>query len=282
MVLNPDHLIAHEFAEIEQVVTPRDASLYALGIGIGDDPLAPRNLRYLYEGDPGFRAVPTQPVTMGFVRWVLTPGFGIDVTRVVHGEERLTLHGPVPTEGLVKARLRIVGVEDKGEGRGALVSSRRDIRLDGREAPFATIETTTFCRGDGGCGSAGETATLSAPLPDRMPDTEASIPIRPDAALIYRLSGDLNPLHVDPAYAARAGFDRPILHGLCTLGIAARAVWDGIDDPAGLRQIGCRFSGVVFPGDTLTVQTWRDGDRIGFRARAGERTVIDNASAVIA
>lgn len=233
MTLNPQTLLNYDFPEIRQSHTPRDSSLYALSIGLGDKPLDPRRLRYIYEeGIEGlpFAAAPTLPVTLGFHRWVLTPELGIDVSRVVHGEERLTLLGPVPTEGMIRARLSVVGVVDKGLDRGALVSTRRNVFLDDAESPFAVIETTTFCRGDGGCGNAGETTPLGGPAPATPPDMSWAVDIPGDAALRYRLSGDLNPLHVDPAYAARAGFEKPILHGLCTFALAARPIWQDLPE----------------------------------------------------
>lgn len=277
--MDAKRLIAHDFPEIAQVLTARDASLYALGIGLGDDPLDTEQLKYIYEKHTGFRAVPTQPVTMGFFRWVLMPEFGIDVTRVVHGAERLTIHGPIPTEGRILAKLRILGIEDKGEGRGALVSSRRDIRLEGQTAPFATVETTTFCRGDGGCGSTGPTQRLTTLLPERAPDTRINVTIPGNAALIYRLSGDENPLHIDPEYAKRAGFPKPILHGLCTFAAVARTIWRDPGHENRIGQIGCRFSGVVFPGDTLAVDLWASPEKVRFRASVGKRLVVDQGCA---
>ena len=282
MTLNPQALVDHEFPEREHVLSRRDASLYALGIGLGEDPLNERDLAYLFEGHPDFCAVPTQAVTMGFFRWVLQPEFGIDVTKVVHGEERLTLPGPVPTEGTVRARLRVVGVTDKGAGRGALVSTRREIRMADSDAPFAIVETTTFCRGDGGCGSYGSTVSLSEPVPDRLPDHEAEVTIPANAALLYRLSGDYNPLHVDPAYAARAGFPKPILHGLCTFAIAARTIWSRLGPARRIGRIGCRFSAVVYPGDRLKVQTWETETGNHFRALSADRVVLDAGSTAIA
>ncbi|MFV0473787.1 MAG: MaoC/PaaZ C-terminal domain-containing protein, partial [Pikeienuella sp.] len=163
-----------------------------------------------------------------------------------------------------------------------VVSARREIRLTDEDAPFATVDSTSFLRGDGGCGDAGKVARLGEPIPGRAPDREVTLPIRADAALIYRLSGDLNPLHIDPAYAARAGFDRPILHGLCTFAMAGRVIWGDLEQPSLLRRIGCRFSGVVFPGEALTVQVWEDAPARSFRAKVGERTVIDEGAAVIA
>ncbi|MFV0476124.1 MAG: MaoC family dehydratase N-terminal domain-containing protein, partial [Pikeienuella sp.] len=170
MVLDPRRLIAFDFPEIEQELTARDASLYALGVGLGDAPLDPERLKYINEQDPAFRAAPTQPTTMGFQRWVLRPEFGADVTRVVHGEERLTLHRPAPTAGRIRAKLRILGVADKGEGRGAVVSARREIRGADGDAPFAPGGSPSVRRGEGGCGDAGEVARLGGPGPGRAPD----------------------------------------------------------------------------------------------------------------
>ena len=272
--MNTGLMLSHDFPEIAKDLSPRDASLYALGVGLGDDPLDRAQLKYLYEQHPGFCAVPTQPVTMGFFRWVLTPEFGIDVTRVVHGAERLTLHGPIPTSGRILAKLRILGIEDKGESRGAVVSSRRDIRLEGHDTPFATIETLTFCRGDGGSGTIGEPLQLATPLPDREPGTRCSVEIPGNAALIYRLSGDENPLHIDPDYAARAGFPKPILHGLCTFAAVTRTIWSVPSPARDLYQVGCRFSGVVYPGDTLDVEQWQSADGISFQAKVGTRVVV--------
>lgn len=284
MPLDPQKLINHAFPEIEQVLTPQTASLYALGVGLGDKPLDPASLSYIYEegleGHP-FRAVPTQPVTMGFFRWVLNPELGVDFRRVVHGEERLTLHDSVPTEGRICSKLEITGVTDKGPGRGAVISTRRSIRLASQTKPFATVEGTLFCRGDGGCGSAGETTTLAGPAPEGTPDNEITYAIREDAALLYRLSGDYNPLHVDLDYARNADFDKPILHGLCTFGIAARVIWQDLDRSEALSRIGCRFSSPVLPGETLTVQVWKRAEAILFRALVGERVVLDRGEALI-
>lgn len=201
------------------------------------------------------------------------------MTRVVHGAERLTLHGPIPTRGRILSKLRILGIEDKGENRGAVVSSRRDIRLEGQDSPFATIETSTFCRGDGGCGTTGETLHLTTPVPDCEPDLTSSLQIPGNAALIYRLSGDQNPLHIDPEYAARAGFEKPILHGLCTFAVATQEIWGAPKTGAPLQQIGCRFSGIVYPGDSLDVELWENDGATHFRARAGSRTVVDHGLA---
>jgi len=282
MPLNPRDLLEHDFPEIEQATTPRDASLYALSIGLGDRPLDPRRLRFVHENgidDMGFTAAPIQPVTMGFHRWVLTPGLGIDVPRVVHGEERLTLHGDIPTRGTIQATLRVVGVSDKGLDRGALVSTRRSTFRADSDTPFATVETVTFCRGDGGCGSAGRTEPLGAPPPDERPDETWSTDIRDDAALLYRLCGDANPLHVDPAYAARAGFARPILHGLCSFAIATRPLWQDLDDPGDVAQVACRFAAPVFPGDRLDVEIWRRGRRAHFRGSVRGRPVLQHGTA---
>nr|WP_325248379.1 MaoC/PaaZ C-terminal domain-containing protein [Amylibacter sp.] len=281
MPLNVDTLINYPFPEIVTELTPRDACLYALGIGIGANPTDPAQLRFVNEngcGEIGFRAVPTQPLTMGFFRWVLTPGLGLDVNRVVHGEDRITLHGPIPTTGRVVSKFEIVSVEDKGEGRGAVVHCRWVTRQEGSDTAFATVEMKNFCRGDGGCGNAGAPSPITTSIPDTRASREATVNIRPDAALLYRLSGDLNPLHIDPAYAKSAGFDRPILHGRCSLAIAARAVWESTCPPEAIKQISCRFTAPVYPGESLRILMWDGENNVHFRALSCEtgKTVIDN------
>jgi len=200
---------------------------------------------------------------------------------VVHGEESITINGPVPVEGTVRAKLSVVGVADKGRDRGALISTRRDIFTEDSDQPFAIIETTTFCRRDGGCGSVGTVAPLGAPTPDTAPDEIWSVDIPVDAALLYRLSGDLNPLHIDPAYAAAAGFEKPILHGLCTFALAARPVWQDLPEHKRLQMVACRFAGPVFPGDKLEIELWRQDKAVRFRGHVGGRPVLEKGIAKV-
>lgn len=269
-MIDPEKLLALDFPDIVHSYTRRDTILYALGLGIGADPLDPHDLRYVYE--PELHAVPSMAVTLAYPGfWYRDLDTGLDHARTVHGVERITLHAPLPVEGTVTAKPRIVDLIDKGAGRGALVVSERAIhdRADGRL--LATVRQTAFCRGDGGFGGAPRSEPRPAPPPDRPPDHVAEVATLPQAALIYRLSGDPNPLHVDPAAARVAGFDRPILHGLCTMGIvchqAVRTLFGG--EPARMARMECRFTAPVFPGDRLRAEFWAaTGDWV-FRASVG-------------
>ncbi|MTE01716.1 3-alpha,7-alpha,12-alpha-trihydroxy-5-beta-cholest-24-enoyl-CoA hydratase [Paracoccus sp. YIM 132242] len=262
--------------ERAQTYTERDTMLYALGIGIGHDTTDPGQLGFVYER--GLKAVPTMAVVLGeTMDWVHDPGLGIDVSQCLHGEERVILHRPLAPEGRVVGQTRITGLADKGAGRGALVHSRKDLRDADTGELIATTLRTAFARADGGFGGVhGETPVPLPPVPDRAPDMACDLPTVPQAALIYRLSGDRMPLHADPALARAAGFDRPILHGLCSLGMACHAILRLVcgHDPARIAEIGCRFSAPVFPGETLRVELWREGQAVRFRALVVERGVV--------
>lgn len=271
----PD-ILAIEPEPAEFVYDDSYTMLYALGLGCGaqgDD------LRFVYEKD--LRALPTMAVMMGGAAGDFIEQGGIDYTMIVHGEQRLTLHAPLPPAGRMIATARCLGVVDKGRDKGALVNIENTVR-DGAGTLHATAVMTLFCRGDGGCGgpSAGE-PTL-APVPERAPDCEVAIPTLPQQAAIYRLSGDRNPLHIDPEMAVRVGFERPILHGLCTYGIACRAIMRACagNDPARIAALDARFSAPVYPGETVTTRIWRDGDAVSFECVVAERgvTVIRNGA----
>jgi acyl dehydratase len=194
---------------------------------------------------------------------------------MLHGEQRLTVHQPIPPAAETRVTNRTTGVYDKGEGRGALVTNETEVTLaDG--APLFTLGATLFFRGDGGFGGQSEGAPVPHPLPDREPDAICEMPGRVDQAMVYALCGDRNPLHRDPEFAKKAGFDRPILHGLCSYGIACHAVLKTMLDYDHTRVAGfdVRFSSPVFPGETQVVEMWRDGDVISFRVKLKERDVV--------
>ena len=282
MSLNYDTIKNWRFDDIHHTYTDKDTMLYGLGIGLGEDPLDATQLPYVYEGlgagtgAGDLRAFPTMSVVLGYPGfWMRDPRAGIDWVRLVHGEQRLTLHAALPAQGTVLARNRITHVIDKGAGKGALVVTERTL-YDEAGQHLATLAQTSFCRGDGGFGQGdAPPAALPAP-PERAPDRQISLHISPRAALIYRLSADMNPLHADPAVARKAGFERPILHGLCTYGMAARAIvqaWaDG--DASRLAQLDVRFSSPVFPGETLAFDMWQEGDDIRYTARSVQRNVL--------
>jgi acyl dehydratase len=273
------------FTPVEQAYTRRDAMLYALGLGFGAEPTDPQALRYVYED--GLVAFPTMAVVLGNPGpWTRDPRTGIDWVRTLHGEQGLVIHAPLPPEGRVIGTNRVTGIIDKGPGKGALLMQERELRDAGSGALLAVRSTTSFLRGDGGCGAPAREQPRPPAIPDRAPDVVQEIATRPEAALIYRLSGDWNPVHADPAVAARAGFERPILHGLCTYGIAGRAVVATIcgGEPARLRELHVRFSAPVYPGETIRVELWEAGAEWRLRARVPSRdaVVLNNGRVVVA
>jgi acyl dehydratase len=286
MPLNYEALLSWPFEEIEQTYTERDSILYALGVGLGSDPVDPDQLRFVYE--EGLQALPTMAVVLGNPGFYFSdPASGVDWKRVVHGEQGLVLHRPLPSGGTVRSLNRIDSIVDKGKDRGALVYATRETRDASSGELICTTTATVFCRADGGFGGPGGPARPVHPVPERDADHVISTPTLPQAALIYRLSGDRNPLHADPSVARDAGFPRPILHGLCTYAIAGHAVLGVLAgfQPERLRRLDVRFSAPVLPGDTITTTIWQEGPgRAAFRCHVAEReaTVIDNGYCEVA
>ncbi len=254
LVLHPESLLARD-ATSALVYSENDAMLYALAVGMGADPLDPLELPFVYE--PNLKVLPSFAAALQLLGPPLA--LGITSQKAVHGEQRLTIHRPLPPAAMLTAMKRVVGIADKGPTKGGVIFVET-VFADAQQ-PVATSLATIFARADGGGGSSGVTPpNLPAP-PERAPDVEMAIPTRPDQALLYRLTGDRNPLHADPEFARGAGFPRPILHGLCTYAIACRAVLKAFCnfDPARIQQFDARFSAPVFPGETITVRMWRDG-----------------------
>ena len=280
MAINYDRLMHWPFAPVEQTYTEKETLLYALGVGFGADPLDEGQLRFVFE-ERDFVAVPTMAAVLGTPGfWLRDPATGVDWRQVLHGEQRIELHRPLPVAGTVLAQTRVTQIIDKGTGRGALIYTEREIRDSHTGARLATLSATTVARGEGGFGGPRTAQPPPHTLPKREPDAVCELPTAPQAALVYRLSGDPNPLHADPAVARTAGFDAPILHGLCTLGIAGHAVLRTYCDydPARFRSMALRFSGPVYPGDSIRTDMWRDGNVVSFRACSPARnvTVLDN------
>lgn len=284
-MIAPQQLLTAKIPEVEQRYGWRDCALYALGIGVGLDPLNESDLAFLDETRP--RVHPSMCDVLGYPGfWQRDPAFGLDWVRTVHGEHAFRIHRPLPIEGHVRGVSRIVDLVDKGRGLGALIYVEREIVDVASGALLATVNQTVFCRGDGGFG--GKTAgPAPRALPDRAPDTAIEIPTSPQAALIYRLSGDYNPLHSDPGAARAAGFDRPILHGLATFGATCHGLMKRLcdSDPSAVRALGGRFSAPVFPGDTLRIEIWREGvGRFAYRTTVPARStvVVNNGSFEVA
>jgi acyl dehydratase len=270
-----DKLLALNIPEVEHSYSEKDAILYALGLGFGHDPINADELAFVYEKN--LKVLPTFAVVLGYPGfWARDLDSGIDWVKLVAGEQALTIHRPLAPRGTVTGKTRVVDIIDKGAGKGALVLSERKVVDKASGALVATLRQTTFCRGDGGFGGPPREAPAPHQLPARAPDLVCDLPTRPEAALVYRLSGDPNPLHVDPDVAKAAGFPRPILHGLATFGIAGHALLRGLCDydPARLVGLAGRFSAPVFPGETIRTEIWRDGAVASFRARVVERDIV--------
>ena len=284
MAIDMEKLLSWPFPEVEHAYSARDTILYALGVGAGADPLDEGDLKYVYED--GLVALPTMAVILGYPGfWLKNPDTGINWRQLLHGEQGLTLHAPLPASGSVVGRTRITGLIDKGEGKGALLFSEREVFEKDSGRPLATLTATAVLRADGGFGGPSGPAPQPHPIPQRAADASVDLATLPQAALIYRLSGDDNPLHADPKVAAAAGFPRPILHGLCTFAVAGRAILRLAcdNDPARLKSLNVRFSAPVFPGETIRTEIWRDGGVVSFRSSVVERgvTVLNNGRAEI-
>jgi acyl dehydratase len=284
MAIGYQRLKQRAFAPVRQHYGERDTALYALSLGLGSDPLDEAALPFVYEGAPGgLRALPSQAVVLGYPGfWAREPGTGIDWVKLLHGEQRMRLHRPLPAACEVVGHNRVTHLTDKGEGKGAIMVTERRLETAAGEL-LATVQQVSFLRGDGGYSLLGGGQPSDAPLPalrptpeDRAPDFTDTQPTRPEAALLYRLLGDTNPLHADPAAARKAGFERPILHGLASYGLVAHAVLRQCGDrnPARLKALDIRFAAPVYPGETLVTEIWRvDGQpqRLQLRARVAER-----------
>lgn len=283
--MNLDALLAHRIATQTVRYSARDTMLYALSVGAGSRAGDERELDLVYE--ERLRALPTLATVLAHPgQWIAAPAIGANVARLVHGEQRLELLRALPAEGEVVVDHEVRAVVDKGAGRGAIVHFEKRIAESATGRPLAVTSQALYLRDDGGCGSHGEPP---APLPEASsgaPGFADEIRTMPTAALLYRLNGDRNPLHVDPERARRAGFDRPILHGLCTYGIAAYLLVRSLCgyEPARLVSLAARFTSPVFPGETVRIEGHRDGEWVSFRALVPERDqfVLSHGAARIA
>jgi len=272
--MNLEALRNYRFAPIEHQLSWRDTILYALGLGYGSDPNDRAELQFVYED--GLKALPSMACIMGYPGfWMQAPELAIDWVRLLHGEHYYEVHQPLPVEGVVTAQHRITGVDDKGEGKGAVVTFEKSLH-DESGALLARVEQSNFLRGDGGCGSFGEPAKARPPLPDGPPDVTCEIGTSRQIALLYRLSGDYNPVHADPEVAKAAGFDEPWIAGMCSMGVATRAVIAQFcgGDPARVRTMFVRFRNVCFPGETMRYEFYLSDDGARFRVICKERETV--------
>ncbi len=270
--------------------TARDTCLYALGCGLGQDPTDTDQLTFVYEAASGFSALPTYPVVLGDGGfWLSDPKYGVDWTQVLHGEQGIMLHANIPVEGTVRSTATITDIVDKGPEKGAFIYTSRDIHCTTSNTLLATLTSTIVARANGGFGGPQQrsgTIAEPTPTPEGPADHQCDLPIQPSAGLIYRLSGDLNPLHASPEAAANVGFSRPILHGLCTLGTTGMALLKHCChyNPNAVRSISARFTAPVFPGETLRVSIWQlSNTHYRFQTHVPERdcVVIDQGALVL-
>ncbi len=272
MPIDPNVAIGAELPPRDFSWTSSDVLLYHLALGAGADPTDPRELRYTIEDDlqvlPTFSVV--APTVMVFEPpSVEYPGISVDLAKVLHASQRIDVHRPLPTDGTGRAVTRVSAIHDKG---AAAVIVTETLVTDADGVPLWTNTSSIFARGEGGFG--GERGPSErVELPDREPDYVVDSPILAQQALLYRLCGDRNPLHADPAFAKAAGFDVPILHGLCSYGVACKAVVDAAldGDTSRVASFGVRFAGVLLPGETLRTRIWRAGSRLLVTASAVER-----------
>lgn len=283
MAFDPDRLLGWDFGEIRQTYGFRDAILYALGIGLPFSPGESDDLNFLIEDRlrvlPSFNVVLASPGM-----WPKIPDLEIDWVKVLHMAHAVRFHAPLPPKALVLSRARVTSIYDRGADKGSVCYLERSVTDAQGGAAYATIVQTVALRGNGGFGGDPLPKAARPAMPERRPDHVERITHSGRAAYLYRLSGDYNPLHADYDVARKAGFKKPILHGLASFGTACavilRAFCDG--DPARMRSLDLRFAGVVYPGDTLEFSCWREDGQVLFEARTEDRVVLDQGVSDIA
>jgi len=284
MPIDYQKLLNYDIPQVEQQLTKRDTILYALGVGLGSDPLDLNQLQFVYEEN--LKALPTMAIILGYPGpWHAATDTGVTRSHVVHGEQGFVIHKPLPVEGSIVGKTRVTAVLDKGKDKGALLLTRCTVRMKDTGEKICSLTSTTFARADGGFGGPSGPMKPTHAIPERTPDAVCDLPTLPQAALIYRLSGDYNPLHADPAYAAKAGFKMPILHGRCTFSVVGHALLKTVCgyDATRLKSMDGRFSSPVYPGETIRTEMWIDGNVVTFSGTVPARgvTVLNNGRAEI-
>ena len=259
-----------------------DVILYHLGVGAGVPPTDPNELEYTYEKNlkvlPSFGVIPVFGALGGLGN---VPGLSFNFAMLLHGEQDIELHQPIPPEAKVSSTGHVAEIWDKGKAALVVLEAKT---VDASGDPLFTNRFSLFLRGEGGFGGESGPKAGNVP-PDREPDGVIESTTLPQQALIYRLSGDKNPLHADPEFAKMGGFDRPIIHGLCSYGVVCKAVVDGVlgGDVTRVARYQARFAGVAFPGETYQTSYWREGDKILIQAASKQRgaPIITNAAITV-
>ena len=272
MPINYDEIMSLESKNIEISYTDKDSILYGLGVGLGNDPMNMDELKYVYEN--GQIALPSMATNFQYHSSLLMSA-KLNFVMVVHGEQKLSIINPIPVSGDFLADMKVISCFDKGASKGAIIDVETSVKLKSDGTEICKLVSTTFARGDGGFGGP-ESPPQEIFEPEGTPDMLNEITTKPDQALIFRLSGDYNPLHSDPNFAKAAGFPKPILHGLCTYGVACRSIVKVAcdNDVKKLKSFNCRFSSPVFPGETIVTEMWKKGNIINFQSKVKERDKI--------
>jgi acyl dehydratase len=274
-MLDYEKILNWQFAPVVHSYTKKDCILYALALGFGNNPTDPNELQYVYELN--LHTFPTMAVALGHPgAWLSSPESGIDMTKVLHGAQSLEIIKALPVEATIVAHTKVLDVIDKGVEKGAVLVTERKLYDQASNEHYCTQQAIIMARGNGGFG--GPVANVPAPhvLPERKPDTVIEMETSPQAALLYRLSGDYNPLHADLELAEKLGFAAPILHGLASYGVAARAVLQACEITVAdrLKSFVLRFTSPVYPGETISTEIWKDSDVVSFRSKVKERDVV--------
>ncbi|MBX3521623.1 MAG: MaoC family dehydratase N-terminal domain-containing protein [Xanthobacteraceae bacterium] len=270
---DPEKLLQFRIPEVRQQWSLKDTAFYALSVGMAQDPMDRRQLRYV-SAEPDMATMPSMAVVMahpGF--WLGNPETTVDPSRVLHGEQEIVLARPLPAAANIRSNTKILSLVDKGPGKAAILYTEKQVFNEDNEELIAKAINTTFLRGLGGFGGEGIPPTQVHQMPSVASQGEIELQTRSEQALFYRLNGDYNILHSDPEFAKKSGFERPILHGLCTFGVICRALLKRLADfqSERLNAMKLRFSAPVYPGESIRVETWSDGS---FRAYAAGRGIL--------
>ena len=272
MPINYDEIMSMTSENVEISYSDKDSILYSLGVGLGNDPMNMAELKYVYENSQV--ALPSMATNFQYHSPLLLKA-NINFILVVHGEQKLSFSNPLPVSGDFISNAKVIACYDKGAGKGAIIDVETTINLKKDNTEICKLVSTTFARGDGGFGGP-ESPKSEIFRPEGDPDFVHEIKTKPDQALIFRLSGDYNPLHSDPNFAKTAGFEKPILHGMCTYGIACRSLVESVceGDAKRLKKFDCRFSSPVYPGETIVTEMWKNGSKVYYQSKVKERDKI--------